>query len=989
MRFSIWTGLAAATILSACGPGASRSRVHAVGGNLSIEPATLDFGDVALGKELRTAVTLHNDGIAALSVDELPAGFADGAFEIKGLPASIGPGGQARVEVCYRPARTGSNARKLTLITDAPGAPTTPVDLRGHAVLGLAQLSGDTLDFGEVVVNETANQTVSLNNNDGKASTQVSIAPPAGNDPEAFRVSRQGSLPLGPEEAMQVRIDFSPTRLGAFTGQVSITPCPTCSARAVRLTGTGVIRLVDVSPPSIDFGEVKLAQHAAQPFSVKNNSKGRVTLKSIAVSGDASIAADLDGLSMPLTLAPGQTIAGKARFAPRTIGPQGAQAEIAASDGAPGLLAIQGLGIGPIIDALPRSWFVGPVALGTRRTARINLLNVGLDPHQTSPLVISSATIVSNDAGWSITAPTSQTWTVGEPGSSSAVQVSYAPAAAGASRATLRVQSNDAIHPTFEVPLSALGRDLPPCQLQVSPFATVSFGYVPLYHPSTQGFELVNAGPGDCILGDPAIGAGEPVFHWPGLVTPSGRTLPPRGRMSVRVEFTPQATKTYAGWIELYVSNAAAPALHMDLKGSGDGGCFFVTPGTVDFGAAQTGCTAPEQVAYVVNQCGQSVVVSDLQTSGAPFTLGPKAPGLPFAVAPNTSVAIPVDYRAATPGDDVGQLFVTAGTRPGTPYQVGLTAGSQSDNAVTDEFDQSTPKVDLLIVIDNSGSMDDEQAALQRNLGVLWNRIALANADFHIAITTTGMEPYTAGWTQCPGGAQGGEGGRFFPVDGSRPRILTPQTPNVKDALFANINVGLCHWDERGLEPMYTALSAPLINQSKVPGSPWPADGNAGFLRDDARLSLLIVSDTDDDDDVVNPRPVTEWVPKLDAIKHGAHDLISFAGIVPLRSCPSIEKVGLRYKDFVSVFGGHLYDICDLDQMGTMLENALGALLAPLTSFPLSTHPRDPASIEVSVNGAVVTGWSYDAVPNRVVFPVASAPAPGSHIKVRYLASCN
>src|SRR5207253_8665546 len=135
--------------------------------------------------------------------------------------------------------------------------------------------------------------------------------------------------------------------------------------------------------------------------------------------------------------------------------------------------------------------------------------------------------------------------------------------------------------------------------------------------------------------------------------------------------------------------------------------------------------------------------------------------------------------------DDIASSRVSTSTRA-TPFQAGITGGVVPAATVNDAWDQSTPKVDMLIVIDNSGSMDEEQKALAANLDRLWSRIALANADFHIAVTSTGMAPYTAGWTQCPGGAQGGEGGRFFPVDGSRPRILTPTTPNVKQALFDN-----------------------------------------------------------------------------------------------------------------------------------------------------------------------------------------------------------
>ncbi len=377
-----------------------------------------------------------------------------------------------------------------------------------------------------------------------------------------------------------------------------------------------------------------------------------------------------------------------------------------------------------------------------------------------------------------------------------------------------------------------------------------------------------------------------------------------------------------------------------------------------------------------------------MHTSGPPFSfLG----SVPIDVAPNTSAKLTVGYRAASPGDDVGSLYVVASS-PGVTYrgQSGLTAGSLAAAQTTDHWDQSTPKVDLLMVIDNSGSMAEEQQALAANLDHLWNRIALAKADFHIAITTTGMDPYTGGWTQCPGGANGGEGGRFFPVDASRPRILTPETPNVRDTLFANTNVGLCHWDERFLDPVVAALTNPLVNSAKAPGTPFPTDGNAGFLRDDARLALMAVSDADDDNDVAVPPPVADYVRKLAAVKHGALDLVSFAGIVPLHPCSTVEQYPVpRYLEMARQLNGKVFDICELNNFGALLDGALGDLLLPLTSFPLSARPRDPARMAVTVSGASVTIWSYDASSNRIVFPNDAVPPTGSHISAQYDAGCN
>ena len=983
MRSMAWAGLL--VLVAGCSESMGGSRVRSVTGELVVDPKVVDFGDVAVGKEGRSTVFLRNDGLVPMPVDSLPAGSIDGAFEIRGLPCTVGAGETARVEVRYHPTVLGANARSLALATGTQAS--LPVDLRGHAVLGLAQLSGDAIDFGEVVLNELGSQTLTLSNSDGHSQTEATITAARGADAAAFYVARNGKVALRPEESLKIRVDFIPPHEGPFAATMNVTPCPTCSPHPIQLTGSGVVRLVDATPASAGFGEVKLGASATQPFSLINSSKSKLSLKAVELAGDPAFTATLDGQQAPLVLGPGQRITGVLRFAPMSLGDQTSQLTLRVSDGAPALIALAGTGIGPALDPNPRNKVLGPVALGTSRSSHIDIGNLGLDPHKVAPLVISSVTISSADAGWSVTPPATNTL---EPGETTAVQIRFTPQVTGISRAVLVLRSNDYLNPSVEVPISSQARRLAPCQLSINPGPSLSFGPVPVGHPTTQGFELTNVGGEDCIVGEPTILSGGPAFHWPGDTGPSGRTLPPGGRMSSRLAFTPEQAIDYQGELAFYLSNPGAPTLHLSVAGSGDAGCFFLSPGAVDFGGTQSGCSAPGQTAFAVNHCSQSVTVTAVSITSGPFHLGPGAAGLPVKVAPNTALAIPLEYRAATPGDDVGELRVTTSARPNAPYQIGLTAGSQADQTVTDQWDQSTPKVDLLIVIDNSGSMDDEQAALANNLGVLWNRIALANADFHIAVTTTGMESYSAGWAQCPGGAQGGEAGRFFPVDNSRPRILTPHTPNVKDVLFANTKVGLCHWDERGFEPILAALTDPLISSTKAPGTPLANDGNAGFLRDDARLSVLVVSDTDDADDIVNPPPVTDWIPRLEAVKHGAHDLINFAGIIPMRGCSSIERVGDRYMAFAKAWGpgAATYDICDLNNFGAMLNNALGSLLQPLTSFPLSLHPRDAAAIGVTIDGATVSGWTYDPASNRIVFPQGQAPAPGTHVAAKYLSAC-
>ena len=149
------------------------------------------------------------------------------------------------------------------------------------------------------------------------------------------------------------------------------------------------------------------------------------------------------------------------------------------------------------------------------------------------------------------------------------------------------------------------------------------------------------------------------------------------------------------------------------------------------------------------------------------------------------------------------------------------------------------------------------------------------------------------------------------------------------------------------------------------------------------------MSDADDDNDVVNPPPVSEMVGKLSQVKKGALDLISFAGIVGLRMCNNVEQVGTRYMEIARQMNGKLYDICDLNNFGVMLDDALGTLLLPLSSFPLSAVPRDPTAIAVTVDGTATPNFRYDAGTNRIVFPQSAVPPPGSQITATFEPACN
>jgi len=230
---------------------------------------------------------------------------------------------------------------------------------------------------------------------------------------------------------------------------------------------------------------------------------------------------------------------------------------------------------------------------------------------------------------------------------------------------------------------------------------------------------------------------------------------------------------------------------------------------------------------------GRAVTTSDVDDPDVedpddpedPGTVDPEDPTDPGTDDPDEPGDDPAD-----PGDDPADPDDEEPTEPA--------CGEQSDTF------SATRKTDVLWVIDNSGVVP-YYGLLSPN----WSDFvsAAGGVDFHVGVTTTGLFSLSPG-TGCRGGADGGENGRLFPVDGSTPRIISSAMPAADQAAawFANADVGECHFDEQPYEAARRALSPPLVDHADDPSTQTPNDGNLGFLRPDADLAIVFITDERD-----------------------------------------------------------------------------------------------------------------------------------------------
>ena len=267
------------------------------------------------------------------------------------------------------------------------------------------------------------------------------------------------------------------------------------------------------------------------------------------------------------------------------------------------------------------------------------------------------------------------------------------------------------------------------------------------------------------------------------------------------------------------------------------------------------------------------------------------------------------------------------------------------------------PKLDLLIVIDDTASMAQEQASLASDFSSLLEALDTLEIGWQLGVVTTDMSGPEAGW-----------------LVGS-PWILTPDLP-LRDEIFSEmIQVGVSgSGPEAGLAAAATALDLCAV------GGP-----NAGFRRDDALLHILFVSDADDQSEewlgADPPAPFLERLSSEAARTELPAKASALVGPLPA-GCSSSSGVALpaaRYERVAADSGGVLSPICAAD-LAPVLASLSDVSVVWQRDFELREIP-EPGSLRAELNGEPTE--EFTLIGDILSFD--APPAPESRIDVRYL----
>lgn len=288
--------------------------------------------------------------------------------------------------------------------------------------------------------------------------------------------------------------------------------------------------------------------------------------------------------------------------------------------------------------------------------------------------------------------------------------------------------------------------------------------------------------------------------------------------------------------------------------------------------------------------------------------------------------------------------------------------------------------VDILFMIDNSGSMGKHQRNLSTNISLFTDQLlANANVDYHVGVINStdeeGMKSPIPGIPDVPG-EPGGK------LQGSV-KVVTRTTPDAINILKSNLIVGVTGAGvEKFFVPGYKALTPPLVDNE-----------NAGFLRPEAYLAIVILTDTDDQSPLYDANGFKTFLLSLKG--NNSAKILTYGGIIDNGdSCTreAGEFSPTRLREFFSITGGITFSLCSAD-FGAKLAGIAKDLVRRTASKILLDSVPDLGTVEVSFGSQKIfqdntTGWFYNSAENSIDFGrgvVWSNQPTGTAVVVTYL----
>jgi hypothetical protein len=261
----------------------------------------------------------------------------------------------------------------------------------------------------------------------------------------------------------------------------------------------------------------------------------------------------------------------------------------------------------------------------------------------------------------------------------------------------------------------------------------------------------------------------------------------------------------------------------------------------------------------------------------------------------------------------------------------------------TDKFYKpKTNPVDILFVVDNSGSMVDNAADIQANIPRFFSILYNNHINYQVAVTSTegvgGL--YPSGVLSTWAGEQ----------------FVTPKTLD-PIASFSGMMNNRSGYGEAGIDAVMESMTTQFSN-------------NKEFFRQGVPLHIITVTDEKEQSSTYSPGQLIAF---LNGIVVPYKGEVVYSAVVNVPGSCNQNEIGWKYISVSKVMGGLVADICS-DDWSFILEDIARYKTEQIYEYMLS-HKPVVDTIKVTIEHLDITyvfkpgsDWTYDESSNSIEF---------------------
>jgi len=342
-------------------------------------PRSLWFGKVITGQNSTLPASVTNTGSSSITIFEVSVGNADFTLNNLTVPQTLTGGQKIQFSVTFSPTAVGNETGTVTFKSNVG---TLYLSANGDGVDNWdLTASPASLDFGSVRVGGSSTLPLTINNQ-GATTQTISIGKVGGTGFSVSGIKLPLILPAG--QSFTFSVTLAPQSAGSLSGSLLATN-PTNPTLIVPLTGVGAAAgQLTILPTAINFGNVNVGQNSSQSGQLTAGVSS-VTVSTVTMSNSAFA---LSGITLPVTIAAGQSVNFTVTFTPQTgIGDAGTLSFASNAVNSPTVESLAGTG-NPVQFSVNLSWdpstsqVVGyNVYRGAQSGGPFTMINTQLDPN--------------------------------------------------------------------------------------------------------------------------------------------------------------------------------------------------------------------------------------------------------------------------------------------------------------------------------------------------------------------------------------------------------------------------------------------------------------------------------------------------------------------------------------------------------------------------------------------------------------------------------